>query len=108
MFYRYVKVKHPTGNFFNDYRRVATYDYHEVEAMIEKLHDIGYECNQVYEGNLGSGDWICVPPEEDRRFVIITEIYLNEWSSGHEIHFRKKLTKAQQQRLDEFLKGVIE
>lgn len=107
MWYRYKKVKHPTGDFFKDYRRVATYDYHEVDAIIGKLENGGYKCCQTDEGVLGSGNWICVPPEDDEQFVIIREIALNCWSSGHEIHYRKKLTKALTQELEDYYRGKV-
>lgn len=70
------------------------YDYEQIETFMQKLRDnYNYECVQTWEGCLGIGNWICVPPDEKHYFFIIHEEYANEWSSRHWIMKCRKLPK---------------
>lgn len=101
-FHRYERVKNPKGNLFTDYRKVTYYDYHEVDKLINDLFELGYENCQIYEGSLGSGDWICVPPDDDHYYYIIVEKALNEWQSGHLVKRCSKLSKKNEQALNHY------
>lgn len=77
------------------------YTYKAIDDLISRLSEHGYECVQTREGVLGSGDWICVPPDKYRYHLIIHEVVLNEWSSAHTIRRCSKLSKANQKLLEE-------
>ena len=85
-------------------RKRQLYSYKAIEDALVRLGDLGYACHQIEEGCLGSGYWICVPPEDNMYFFIFKEVYLNEWSSGHTFSKRKWLTKQQQLDLDNYYK----
>ena len=80
-------------------KSINYYDFHEVDALIEKLNGNGYECVQVDEGTLGSGSWICISPNDNYYHYVIKEVPLNSQSSGHIIRRCKKLTKENQEML---------
>ena len=102
MFQRYERVKNPKGNLFSDYKQVTYYDYHEVDKAIADLAEMNYECCQIDEGSLGSGTWVCVPPDDNHYYYVFWEVGLNEWQSGHRMRRCKKLTKEHQRWLDEY------
>ena len=79
----------------------AIYSYKEIDRLIDRLIRRGYDCIQTQEGVLGSGNWICVSPDEHHLHVVVNEIYLNSWSSGHIIRRYRKLTKAHRKELEE-------
>ena len=83
--------------------RRRVYTYATIDKVLIELQKYGYECHQTREGVLGSGDWICTPPEEGWYNYIIREVPLNEWSSGHIINKRVRLTKADKALLDSVL-----
>lgn len=91
----HIWVKLNNGKSFPyNYRKQNLYDYHEVDSLIAKLNDKGYKCIQTYEGSLGSGNWICIAPDDKHYNFIIKEVGLNAWSSAHTVNRRRKLTKA--------------
>lgn len=93
MTYRWVEVKNGKP-FPLNYKREKLYDYHEIDELIGRLTKENYECVQVDEGILGSGNWICVAPDDKHYNFIINEVALNCWSSAHTIRRCKKLSKA--------------
>lgn len=93
-FKRFERIKNPKGNLLEDYKAVTYYDYHEVDELVNKCNEVGYECIQTYEGSLGSGDWILVAPDDNYYNFVIKEVALNEWQSAHRIHRKKRLSKA--------------
>ena len=80
---------------------VAIYSYKEIDRLVDRLTRRGYDCTQTWEGILGSGNWICISPDDHHLHVIVKEVPLNEWSSGHIIRRYRKLTKAHRKELEE-------
>ena len=79
------------------------YSYTAIDSLISTLeNDYGYECCQIFEGTLGSGNWICVPPDDNHYYYIVSEVYLNEWSSAHKVRKCSKLSKANEKLLVEY------
>lgn len=79
------------------------YSCNAVESMISILeNDYGYECCQIFESVVADGYWICVPPDDNHYHFIISEVYLNEWSSAHKIRRCMKLSKRNEQLLIEY------
>lgn len=78
------------------------YTLSAVEKNIGKLSELGYECNQICEGSLGLGWWICLPPDNKHYIFIISEEYLNSQCSTHWIMKCRKLPKIWQRRLDKW------
>ena len=79
------------------------YSYKTVDDLVRRLQDeYDYECCQIFEGTLGSGDWICVPPDDNYYYYIIKEVPLNSQSSGHTIRKCSKLSKVNEQLLIEY------
>lgn len=72
-----------------------------IDNYLEQLAEVGYECVNVDEGNLTSGDWICIPPTENKVYVIIKEVYVNCWQSAQTVQRCTKLSKANKKRLEE-------
>lgn len=46
------------------------------------------ECMQIEEGVLGHGKLLLMAP--DRKTIVVTEVYLNQWSSAHKIRMYNK------------------
>ena len=68
------------------------YSFKAAEKLINKYLEI--EDNQVIqteEGCLGIGNWICTAP--NKKTAIITEVFINEWSSGQQIKMYNKTPK---------------
>ena len=78
------------------------YSYKAIDELIAKLDELGYECCQIFDSVVASGNWICVPPDDNHYYYIITEKVLNEWSSAHTIRRCKKLSKANEKLLVEY------
>ena len=102
-FTRYEKCKNSkrTGNPFDGFKKVTYYDYQEIDKLIEKLLEEGYDCIQLSEGILGSGNWICIPADSGNYYhFIIKEVYINQWQSGHTVRKCRKLSKADKALLE--------
>lgn len=70
------------------------------DKLINRLiNDYDYEMVQVEEGNLGLGDVVMIPTRENHYFFIIREVYLNEWSSGHQYMKCRELPKKWAERV---------
>jgi len=93
MTHRWIEVKNGK-QFPLNYRKENLYDYHEIDELITKLTTENYTCIQTDEGVLGSGNWICIAPDNNHYNFIINEVALNCWSSAHTIRRCKKLSKA--------------
>ncbi len=61
------------------------------EKLIAHYTDLGGEVRTIQEGTLGLGTVVCTA--EGKKAAIITERYVNEWSSGHAIRLFNKLPK---------------
>ena len=62
-----------------------------VEKLINQYAEKGGECYQIEEGSLGYGQMILYG--DGLKTAVITEVYLNEWSSGHKIRMYNKMPK---------------
>lgn len=69
------------------------YDYEDLQKYISYLSEKGYDCIQTWEGCLGIGTWLCLPPDDKHYCFVIHEEYANEWSSRHWMMKCRKLPK---------------
>lgn len=76
------------------------YTYKQVHALISRYIEKGGEALQTSEGVLGSGNWLLYDYNGRLKFIVITEIYINEWSSAHKIRKYRKIPKKYQKILD--------
>lgn len=101
--YGSVKTKRTKGLLglqLNSYN-ATYYDYHEVDTFINELYKKDYECIQIDEGCLGSGDWICVAPDDSHCFVI-RERFVSSWNCTHTIEKANRVSKEIQEELDRY------
>lgn len=62
----------------------ALYDLKSVENLINRYSQIeGNTYTEIYEGVLGYGKIVLKAP--NKKTAVITEVPVNEWSSGHKI-----------------------
>lgn len=77
------------------------YTYQAVDDLRNRLrNEHGYTSIQLREGVLGSGDFLCIAPDEQHYHFLVREVYLNEWSSAHTIRRVGKISKALQAEID--------
>lgn len=69
------------------------YSYRAADELISTMFERSYECINLREGVLGSGDWVLIAPDEEHYNFVIREVVLNEWSSAHTIRRCKKLSQ---------------
>ena len=62
-----------------------------VENLFAKYDEIGGICYEVIPGTLGYGLTICMA--DGYKSAVITEEYLNQWSSAHKVRFYNVLPK---------------
>lgn len=74
------------------------YSLNSCEDVINKYHELDGYVTEVEAGTLGYGITVCFG--EGLKTCIITEVYLNEWSSAHTIRFYNKMPKKYEQMLD--------
>lgn len=75
------------------FQRKKTYDLRSCEELIEKyVNTYGGECKIIEEGCLGLGK-ILLHSAEGKKSIIITEIFVNSWTSTHTIRMYNKLPK---------------
>lgn len=79
----------------------GVYSLSVVDDLMQRCADLGYEFVEVEEGSLGHGHMILLAPNDDYMNVEITEVYLNEWSSGHKIRKFNKISKRIQKLIEE-------
>lgn len=80
---------------------MSLYSYKQVDALIEKYANKGGETLQLDEGVLGSGNWLLFDYSGRLKFIVIKEVYLNEWSSAHTIRKYNKMPKKYEKILAE-------
>lgn len=68
------------------------------EDVMNKYIEMGGEVLTLEEGVLGLGLVVCFG--EGLKTCIITERYINEWSSGHTIRFYNKMPKKYATMID--------
>lgn len=70
------------------------YTYQAVDNLRDRLrNEFGYTSIQLREGTLGSGDFLCVAPDEKHYHFLVREVYVNEWSSAHTVRRLSKISK---------------
>ena len=74
----------------------------QVDNLISRYIDAGGDAIQTNEGVLGSGDWILFDFPNKLKCFVITEIYLNEWSSTHKIRSYNKIPKKYLAQIEKF------
>ena len=84
--------------------KAKRYHYEDISNfMTNRLIPAGYDCVHTREGSLGIGNYICVPPDENKYAFIVREEYLNSQSSYHtmmKVHM--PLPKKYQKELEEY------
>lgn len=68
---------------------MTLYSCNQVEQLMDHYFRNGGNAFQVEDGSLGYGKMILAAP--GYKYAIITERYMNEWSSGHTIRLYNKL-----------------
>lgn len=78
------------------------YEMKHLQKFINTLlSEYDYTFVQVEEGCLGLGDIAMLPPDDKHYYFLIREIYLNEWSSGHQMMKCRKLPKSWEKAMAE-------
>lgn len=98
------RTKSLLGLDLNKYN-VPTYNYKEIDDFIHNLGE-DYECINVNEGTLGSGDWICIPSEDNKPIFVIRERFESSWSSVHTIEETNELTDELSKEIDDFYNSL--
>lgn len=70
------------------------------DDVINKYIDNGGEVIELEEGSLGYGLTVCFG--KGLKTCIITEKYLNEWSSAHTIRFYNNMPKKYERMIDKW------
>ena len=82
----------------------------DIEKLIEKYVANGGEVITIEEGCLGYGITALVEPTGRLKQFIITEVYLNEWSSDNVViaYAKRGLPKKYETKLEElgFYRGI--
>ena len=73
---------------------MTTYTLQSCENLIEKYINAGGIVEQLEDGCLGLGKILLTA--EGKKTTIITEVYLNAWSSGHTVRMYNKTPKKYQ------------
>ena len=75
---------------------MALYDLKSIDKLIQKYtQEFGGEITQIKEGVLGYGT-ILLHSAPGRKNIVVREVPLNEWSSGHSIRKYQKTPKKYQ------------
>ena len=88
------------GNTVTFKKPQTLYSLTACENLMDRYYEAGGECITVEEGTLGLGTVICFG--KGLKTAIITEVYLNEWSSGHKIRMYNKMPKKYEEMLDKW------
>lgn len=71
---------------------MKTYTVEAVEKLMKYYLKLGGEVNTIKDGSLTSYG-LAVMTAKGKKFCIVREVYLNEWSSGLSVKFYNKLPK---------------
>ena len=71
---------------------MTTYTLKACDNLIENYVNLGGFVTTIKEGCLGLGK-LLLHGVKGKKFIIINEVYLNAWSSGHTIRMYNKLPK---------------
>lgn len=69
------------------------YSFREAEKLINRYLEAGGNAIQTSDGVLGIGNWILYDYSNKLKCFVITEIYLNCWSSAQKIRSYNKIPK---------------
>lgn len=81
-------------------KQPTLYSLDVVDALINRYIEKGGEMITLEEGCLGYGLTVLIG--DGLKTSIITEVYLNEWSSAHKIRMYNKCPKKYQKMIDEY------
>lgn len=79
-------------------KKEKLYDCNTIENLINNYYSKGGKIFEIYEGCLGYGKIILYG--ENLKTCIVTEKYINEWTSGHTIRFYNVCPKKYQEMLE--------
>ena len=72
------------------------------KAVEQLMHSYGeregYKCYVLEDGTLGYG--LMVLTADGYKSAVVTEVYLNEWSSAHKVRFYNKLPKKYTRQIE--------
>lgn len=74
---------------------MTLYSCEAVKSLIDRYIDRGGQMIEIHEGTLGYGNLLLIA--DGYKTVVITEVAINAWSSGHKIRKYNK-TPAKYQR----------
>lgn len=75
------------------------YNFQQIDKLINRYAEIeNSETVQIWEGCLGSGNWILTAP--NKKTAIIKEVYVNAWQSTHTVKMYNKIPKKYQSILN--------
>ena len=75
------------------------YGVGEIEKLIDSAIEKGYELIRLRDGVLGCGDLVLLAPDGWWN-VVVREVYINCWSSGHTVRRCRKISKRLQAEID--------
>lgn len=78
------------------------YSYKQAEDLINRYIDKGGNAIQLSDGVLGCGNWLLYDFSGNLKFFIITEIYLNCWSSAQKIRSYNKIPKKYLDKIEKY------
>lgn len=78
------------------------YTLSSIDKLIHDCMEIGYAIETCREGVLGYGKVVLIAPDERHWNFVITEVYLNEWSSAHSVRKCRTISKALQTEIDHY------
>lgn len=81
-------------------RQPKLYSCSTVQNLIGQYLEKGGEVLTIEEGCLGYG--LTILQGEGLKIAVITEVYLNEWSSAHKIRMYNKCPKKYKKMIEEY------
>ena len=86
---------------------IKIYSCTAIQTLLELAKKNGYEKKDFADGCLGYGSFVLIAPEckipgKINYHVVVEEVYINEWSSGHKVRNTRKISKAIQRKIDKY------
>ena len=75
-------------------RTLTLYTCDAVGKLWDYYFDNGGNCDVIQDGTLGWGK--CIFSAPGLKYAVITEVYVNCWTSAHKIRFYKRLPNCYQ------------
>ena len=79
-------------------KKQKLYTCDAVASVIGKYVEMGGEVCTIEEGSLGYGLTVCYG--DGLKTCVITEVYLNCWSSGHKVRFYNEMPKKYEELIE--------